>query len=120
MNILIVDDSKAMRMIVRRSLRQTGYGDHPQEEAPNVDDALKLIDTFKPDLILSDWNMPDKSGLQFLQEARKAGCRAKFGFITSMNSPEMRAQAEASGASFFLTKPFTPETLKAEIDRISR
>ena len=58
MNILIVDDSRTMRMIVRRTLRQANIGEHTYEEAENGRDALERLKTFRADLILSDWNMP--------------------------------------------------------------
>jgi len=63
MNILIVDDSRTMRMIVRRTLRQANIGEHTYEEAENGRDALERLKTFRADLILSDWNMPEMEHL---------------------------------------------------------
>ena len=55
MNILVVDDSKAMRMIMIRTLRHAGYGDHDVVQAGNGAEALSMIEASPPDLILCDW-----------------------------------------------------------------
>lgn len=112
MKILIVDDSKAMRMIVVRTLRQAGFGSHAMVEAANGVEALKSIEAAPPDLVLSDWNMPDMSGIELLQALRERGSRVRFGFITSENSEEMRTRAVESGALFLIAKPFTVESFQ--------
>jgi two-component system, chemotaxis family, chemotaxis protein CheY len=115
MNILIVDDSKAMRMIVRRTLRQAGFGDHAIIEANNGKEALESVRQSVPDLILSDWNMPEMTGIDLLDNLRAAGISVKLGFITTERTPEMRARASEAGASFLIVKPFTPEDFKAAL-----
>ena len=115
MKILIVDDSKAMRMIVSRTLGQAGLQGYSTCEASNGSDALQLIESEKPDLILSDWNMPEMNGIQFLEQVRAAGYDMPFGFVTSESSSETRDQAFAGGAQFLLTKPFSPEKMHAAI-----
>jgi len=112
MKILIVDDSKAMRMIVRRTLRQAGFGDHAVTEANNGKEALDAVRQSVPDLILSDWNMPEMSGIELLDNLRSEGVSVKFGFVTTERTPEMRARAAEAGASFLIVKPFTPEDFK--------
>jgi two-component system chemotaxis response regulator CheY len=112
MKILIVDDSKAMRMIVRRTLRQAGFGDHAVTEANNGKEALDAVRQSVPDLILSDWNMPEMSGIELLDSLRAQGVPVKFGFVTTERTPEMRARATESGAAFLIVKPFTPEDFK--------
>ena len=112
MKILIVDDSKAMRMIVRRTLRQAGFGDHAVSEANNGKEALDAVRQSVPDLILSDWNMPEMSGIELLDSLRAQGVSVKFGFVTTERTPEMRARAAESGAAFLIVKPFTPEDFK--------
>ena len=106
MKILIVDDSKAMRMIVLRTLRQTGMAVDEVHEAEDGAVALAAVPTFAPDLILSDWNMPNKTGIEFLRELRATGNTTPFGFVTSESNPEMRTIAIEAGASFLLVKPF--------------
>jgi two-component system chemotaxis response regulator CheY len=113
--ILIVDDSKAMRAIVRRTLRQAGFGGHEVNEAENGKQALDQIRQAPPDLVLSDWNMPEMGGLELLNAITGAGIKVKFGFVTSESTPEIRSAAEAAGAQFLITKPFTPESFESTL-----
>jgi len=95
-----------MRMIVLRTLRQTGINVVEVHEAEDGAQALAAVPTFNPDLILSDWNMPNKTGIEFLQELRASGNMTPFGFVTSESNPAMRTLAIECGASFLLCKPF--------------
>jgi len=117
MNILIVDDSKAMRMIVRRALRQAGFHENLVEAGSGVE-ALQLLQSNEIDLILCDWNMPEMNGLDLLGKLKELGRQVKFGFVTSECSPDMRKLAQQSGALFFITKPFTPDTFRNELDPV--
>ncbi len=110
MNVLIVDDSRAMRMIVRRTLRQAGFNNLNVVEAENGKEALQRIQECKPDLILSDWNMPELDGMGLLRTLRHNKVYIRFGFVTAQGSPEMRERARNAGANFLISKPFTPET----------
>ena len=110
MKILIVDDSKAMRMIVTRTLRQAGFADHDYFEAESGLEGLAQVDSAAPDLILSDWNMPGMNGLEFLQALRAKGNETRFGFVTSESTDAMRELASSAGALFLIAKPFTAET----------
>lgn len=110
MRILVVDDSRAMRMIVIRTLRQAGFGDHSFLEAANGTEALQCCATETLDLVLSDWNMPEVSGLELLQRLRAGGNGVRFGFVTSESSDTTRAIAERAGAQFVIAKPFTTDT----------
>lgn len=106
MRVLVADDSKAMRMIVIRTLRQSGVTIDDIREAVDGADALAAVPEYGPDLILSDWNMPNMTGIEFLTSLRDRGDTTPFGFVTSESNPEMRERALAAGASFLLTKPF--------------
>lgn len=118
MKILVVDDSKAMRMIVIRTLKQTGLGTFQTVEANNGAEALAMIPDQKPDLVLSDWNMPEMKGIDLLKALRASGNTTRFGFITSESSPEVRKEAEEAGAAFLVTKPFTPNSFEAAISPV--
>ncbi|HWE53990.1 MAG TPA: response regulator [Acidimicrobiales bacterium] len=113
MAILVVDDSRAMRMIVRRELRKAGYED--VVEAENGAVALTTISDGGVDLVLSDWNMPDMNGIDLLTNLRASGNVLPFGFVTSESAPDVRARAFETGASFIITKPFTSDDLDREI-----
>jgi len=109
MKVLIVDDSKVMRMIVARALRQSGMGNIEIGEAEDGVEALASVASFEPDLILSDWNMPQMNGVEFLTNLRASGNMTRFGFITSETHPTIMEQALGAGADFLLTKPFNAE-----------
>jgi two-component system chemotaxis response regulator CheY len=109
MKILIADDSKAMRMIVIRTLRQAGWGGHEILEAENGREAFGMVSSQSPDLILSDWNMPEMTGIEFLRALRGQGSSIPFCFVTSEGSDTMRTLAEQAGAMGLIAKPFTAE-----------
>jgi two-component system chemotaxis response regulator CheY len=112
MKILIVDDSKAMRMIVKRTLKQAGFDDLEIVEAENGVDALAKIASEAPAVVLSDWNMPEMNGIDLLKKLREDGNEITLGFITSESNPETRKEALDAGASFLITKPFTAESFQ--------
>ena len=118
MKILIVDDSRVMRQIVTRTLRQAGYDGHDLVEAGNGREGLEAVTEHAPDLVLSDWNMPEMTGIDMLQALRASGRTVPVGFVTSESSPEMASRAEAAGAMFFITKPFTPEGFRDALDPV--
>ncbi|RZO57923.1 MAG: response regulator, partial [Sandaracinaceae bacterium] len=72
MKVLVVDDSKAMRMIVRRALRQTGL-DLDVSEAENGQAAFHQLTETRFDFVLSDWNMPEMNGYELLQRIKAEG-----------------------------------------------
>ncbi|MFO0630541.1 MAG: response regulator [Polyangiales bacterium] len=115
MKILVVDDSKAMRSIVMRTLRQAGFGNHDMTEAANGAEALKAIKSDKPDLVLSDWNMPEMNGIELLRALKSENVAVQFGFITSEGTADMQGMAKDAGALFLITKPFTVETFQVAL-----
>jgi len=117
MRILVVDDSKAMRMIIRRTLRMAGFH-HEVREVSSGAEALQVLQTEAIDLVLSDWNMPEMNGLQLLEKLRQGGSKVKFGFVTSESSMEMRIAAGNAGALFMVTKPFTADGLRTVLEPI--
>ena len=118
MKILVVDDSKTMRMIVKRTLRQAGFGDAEVLEASNGLEGIESMKGGGVDLVLCDWNMPEMNGLDFLKSLRGAGNAVKFGFVTSESTPEMHQVARENGALFLISKPFTEETFKSTIGAV--
>ncbi len=109
MKILVVDDSKAMRMIVKRTLKDAGFGDHPVTEAGNGKEGLAALHAEKFDVVLCDWNMPEMNGIELLSAVRAEKLAVRFGFVTSESTPAMREQATEAGAEFLIGKPFTKE-----------
>jgi two-component system chemotaxis response regulator CheY len=109
MKIVLADDSRVMRQIVMRTLRQAGFTGHEIIEAENGREAVAAVHREDPDLVLSDWNMPEMSGIDALEALRKSGNNVPFGFVTSEGSDEMRLRASTAGAAFLIAKPFTPD-----------
>lgn len=120
MKLLIVDDSKAMRMIVKRTLKQAGFGSHEFVEAENGIDALEKIESEKPNVVLSDWNMPELNGIGLLKKLRESGDKTPLGFVTSESTPEIHREAIDEGASFLITKPFTAESFENNLTPIMK
>jgi two-component system, chemotaxis family, chemotaxis protein CheY len=118
MRILIVDDSRAMRLIVARTLRLAGYEEHELIEAVDGRHALDVVAEEPPDLVLCDWNMPQMSGLELLTALRSAGSSIPFGFVTSEASPQMRVTARQAGAMFLIAKPFTAQDFQDALDPV--
>lgn len=112
MIVLVVDDSRVMRMIVARTLRQAGFEGLSIREAADGREAFDAIVAEQPDLVLSDWNMPTMTGIDLLGALRRSGNEVPFGFVTSEGSKEMRQRAEAAGALFLIAKPFNEDTFR--------
>ncbi len=119
MKLMVVDDSKVMRSLVRRALRQAGYGSAEVVEAESGKDALEKFPDAQPDIILSDWNMPEMNGLEFLKDIRADGYKMPFIFVTTECTDEMKAAANEAGASSFITKPFTADDVRDTLEAVA-
>ena len=124
MKILIVDDSKAMRMMVSSNLKQAGYRGHTIIEAENGALGLQMVMDQQPDLVLSDWNMPEMTGMELLKtlkehhESKQIPKMPTFVFVTSESTTEMLEQALTSGAQCLITKPFSAEIFEQKLANI--
>ncbi len=116
MKVLVADDSKAMRSIVVRTLRQAGFSGLKIIEAENGAQGPEMVRSEAPDVVISDWNMPQMDGLEFLQALRAEDNDVPFGFVTTEASPEQRATAEAAGAAFLISEPFTDDDFRRHLE----
>ena len=114
-NILIVDDSSTMRKIITRSLRQAGLAVDNIYEAGDGIEGLNALGSNSVDLILSDINMPNMDGLEFVKQAREQGCKAPIMMITTEGGEDIIGEAINSGATGSIRKPFTPEQLQEKL-----
>jgi two-component system, chemotaxis family, chemotaxis protein CheY len=112
MRIVIVDDSKAIRVKLRRYLKELGH--EVVGEASNGKEALKVFNQLRPDLITLDVVMPEMDGLTALKEISRMDPKAKTIIVTSAATVSNMMEAREAGAVHFLIKPFTKEKL-AEI-----
>jgi two-component system, chemotaxis family, chemotaxis protein CheY len=115
MNALVIDDSRAMRMILGRMLRELGM---EVAEAANGRLALDLLDEgLDPGLVLVDWNMPEMTGIEFVAAVRQPPylSTARIVMVTTETEVPQIAQALASGADEYVMKPFTKESIFAKL-----
>ena len=115
MRILIVDDNETMRSLLRRSLSQGGFDNLVVSEAANGREGLEQFHQTNPDVILSDWNMPEMDGLGLLKAIRQENQDVLFGIITAQNTSALRRSAKQLGAQFLLSKPFSTQKLNTTI-----
>lgn len=119
MQVLIVDDSRSMRMILKKQLMEAGYS---VTEASNGQEALDCLrrEGVHFDFALFDWNMPVMSGIELLGHVRAdpALCVLPVVMVTSETELDYVARALEYGANEYLMKPFTPEALKEKLDMI--
>lgn len=118
MKILVVDDFSTMRRIVRNILKQLGYSNI--EEAEDGVMALQKLKSDRFDFVVSDWNMPNMTGLDLLKAVRADAATKdiKFLMVTAEALQEHVLAAVQAGVSNYIVKPFTAETLKEKIDKI--
>lgn len=116
-NVLIVDDSSTMRKIISRSLRQAGLAIDDILEAGDGIEGLNVLATAgkKIDLILSDINMPNMDGLEFVKQVRANGQSMPIVMITTEGGEDVLNQAMQNGANDSIKKPFTPDQLNEKL-----
>ncbi|WP_319548123.1 response regulator [Desulfogranum marinum] len=113
-NILLVDDSSTMRKIISRSLRQAGLDFGEIFEAGDGLEALEMLEKESVDIVLSDINMPNMNGIEFLREKanRDAIKDIPVFMISTETGEDIIGEAKSLGASGALKKPFTPDKVK--------
>ena len=114
-NVLIVDDSSTMRKIISRSLRQAGLAVDDIFEAGDGIEGLNALAGNNVDLILSDINMPNMDGLEFIKAVRANGNAVPIVMITTEGGEDILKEAMSSGASDSIKKPFTPDQLNEKL-----
>ena len=119
MNILVVDDSKIIRIMIIRILNELGYD--TITEAVDVDSALSKIKLEKPDLIFSDYNMPGKTGVDFLKAVREnpATSTVPFILVTTVHDKKIIVEAVKSGLQYFILKPVEKAVLAEKLTALA-
>jgi len=118
MKILVVDDFATMRKVVRNLLKQGGYLNIVEAEDGVA--ALAVIKSQKIDFIISDWNMPNMTGLELLKAVRADAkvSATPFLMVTAEALQDNVIAAVKAGVSNYIVKPFTAETLDEKIAKI--
>ena len=115
MKILCIDDSTTMRRIIINTLARIGYKDVAQ--ADNGKTGLAALEQEEVDLIITDWNMPEMDGLEFVKKVRGGGHKTvPILMVTTNAAKEDIVEALQAGVNNYVVKPFTPETLKEKIE----
>lgn len=113
---MVVDDSRAMRSILRRTLAEIGY---EVSEAGNGKEALGLLNTGQPklDLILIDWNMPEMNGLELVKSIRELPAYADtfLMMVTTETEIDQVMLALQAGANEYVMKPFTRDVIETKL-----
>ena len=116
-DILVVDDSAAIRKILTRVLRQTGMAIQTIHEAGDGQDALAVMAQHRVDLVLSDINMPKMDGLQLLASLKASPQWRSIPvvMITTEGGETKVAEAVRLGAAGYVRKPFTADQIKEKL-----
>ena len=118
MRILAVDDSATMRRIIKNQLKQSGF--EQVDEAANGRQALVLLKGGGYDLLITDWNMPETSGLDLVKEVRRTEALKALPIlmITTVSGKEDIVTALKAGVNNYVVKPFDAGTLQAKITQL--
>jgi two-component system chemotaxis response regulator CheY len=118
MKILVVDDFSTMRRIIKNILKQIGFSDI--DEAENGQVALSKLNDNSYDLVVSDWNMPEMTGIELLKAVRATdGIKdIPFLMVTAEAKKENVVEAVKAGVNNYIVKPFTAEVLQEKIEKI--
>ena len=119
-NILIVDDSFPMRAVIKKVIKASGFDVGELFEAGNGQEALQIMDQQWLDLVLTDYNMPDMNGLELLQAMKNSDTLADIPvvMVTTEGGDQRVESFFSQGAVAYVKKPFTPEQIKAHLNRI--
>ena len=118
MKVLVVDDFSTMRRIVKNTLRQIGFTQI--EEAEDGQKAFDRLMSEKFDFVVSDWNMPNMTGIDLLRKVRAEPTLKHLPFlmVTAEAKQENVVEAIKAGVSNYIVKPFTVATLQEKISKI--
>ena len=118
LNVVVVDDQLSIRGLVRTGLNGIGISD--VREYGSATDALASVRTLPPNIIISDFNMPEMDGLEFLRALRadEKFKNTAFILLTGRADKDLVQRAVQFGANNYLVKPFTVAILKQKIEQV--
>jgi two-component system chemotaxis response regulator CheY len=120
MKILVVDDFSTMRRIVRNLLVELGFSNPLIQEADDGENALVLLRSQPFDLVVTDWNMPNMTGIDLLRAIRAEESLKAMPvlMVTAENNRDQIIAAAQAGVNGYIVKPFTAVTLKEKLTKI--
>jgi two-component system, chemotaxis family, chemotaxis protein CheY len=120
MRFLVVDDSTTMRRIIINTLNKVGYQDCA--EASNGREGIERLSASGADVVITDWNMPEMSGLEFIRAIRANAATKNLPvlMVTTNAAKDDIVEALRAGINNYVVKPFTPDTIREKIEAIVR
>ncbi|OFW47157.1 MAG: two-component system response regulator [Acidobacteria bacterium RIFCSPLOWO2_12_FULL_67_14b] len=115
MRFLIVDDSSTMRRIIINTLNKLGHSECL--EAANGREGVDRLASSLVDMVITDWNMPEMSGIEFIRALRANDATKKLPvlMVTTNAAEDDIKEALRAGVNNYVVKPFTPDTIKEKI-----
>jgi two-component system chemotaxis response regulator CheY len=115
MRFLIVDDSSTMRRIIINTLNKLGYKEC--HEAANGREGVERLASTQVDMVITDWNMPEMSGIDFIKAVRANDATKQLPvlMVTTNAAEDDIVEALKAGVNNYVVKPFTPDTIKEKI-----
>ncbi len=119
-NILIVDDSLPMRSVIIKTIKASGFGTTNFYQASDGIKALEVLKDEWMDLVMTDYNMPDMNGVELISEMKKNDELSSIPVIvvTTEGSQKKVQEFTEKGATDYVKKPFTPETIREKLTQI--
>jgi two-component system chemotaxis response regulator CheY len=120
MRFLVVDDSTTMRRIIINTLNKIGYMD--TTEASNGREGVERLATAAIDIVITDWNMPEMSGIEFIRALRANASTRDLPvlMVTTNAAKDDIVEALKAGVNNYVVKPFTPDTMREKIEAVLR
>ena len=115
MKVLVADDSGVMRKIIIRSLNAVGISD--VVEAADGAEGWEQLQNNQVDLVLTDWNMPNVTGLDFLRKIRESGSDLPVIMVTTEAEKAKVIEAIQAGVTDYLCKPFESDELREKLEK---
>jgi two-component system, chemotaxis family, chemotaxis protein CheY len=119
MRILAIDDTRSLRDLLAATLRQAG---HEVVEAADGQEGLDQLARHRPDVVISDLNMPICDGIEFTRSARARpeGSSVPIIILTTETDQAIKAEGRKAGATAWMIKPFSPPALLGLLDRFGQ
>jgi len=114
-HILVVEDDESLRRVTQAQLERAGY---ESSSAVDSEQALELLRRQPHDLVITDLNLPDGSGMELLKQVRQEFPETTVVIVTGYGTIETAVEAIKAGAYDYLTKPVHPDELRALVARI--
>jgi two-component system chemotaxis response regulator CheY len=115
--VLVVDDSGTMRKIITRALNSVGITD--VVEAGDGHEGLSAFNSHEFSLVMTDWNMPNKSGVELTRDIRATGSKIPIFMVTTEGEKGRVLEAIQAGVTDYLVKPFTSDNLRDKLAKYS-